>query len=84
MRAAARYYEERQQGLGDEFLNEVGRAVAFAADRPLAGTPIGDGLRWVLTHRFRYAIIYREAEVGIDILAVAHLRRRPGYWRNRV
>ena len=84
MRAAARYYEERQLGLGDEFLNEVERSVTFAAERPEAGTPLEEDLRWVLTRRFRYAVIYREFERGIEVLAVAHLRRRPGYWRSRV
>jgi plasmid stabilization system protein ParE len=84
MRAAARYYEERRRGLGDEFLSEVERAVTFAAERPEAGTPLGADLRWVLTRRFRYAVIYRERERGIEVLAVAHLRRRPGYWRSRV
>ncbi|MDQ3696709.1 MAG: type II toxin-antitoxin system RelE/ParE family toxin [Gemmatimonadota bacterium] len=60
MRAAARYYEEHRAGLGGHFLDEVERAVAFAAAHPLAGTAIEEGFRWVLTRRFGYAVIYRE------------------------
>jgi len=83
MRAAARYYEERRIGLGNLFLNEVEHAVAFAAEHPSAGTALGDGFRWALTRRFRHAVIYRERAGGIEVIAVAHLRRRPGYWRDR-
>jgi tRNA(Ile)-lysidine synthase TilS/MesJ len=39
--------------------------------------------RW-LCERFPYAVIYRIASDGsIRVLAVAHHRRRPGYWRAR-
>jgi hypothetical protein len=34
--------------------------------------------------RFPFVIIFREAAVRIEILAIAHGRRRPGYWRDRL
>lgn len=83
MRAAARYYDERQSGLGEDFLQEVERAAGVAVDHPAAGTPVSSGFRWVLTRRFPYAVIYRAVQHRIEIMAVAHLRRRPGYWRAR-
>ncbi len=83
MRAAARWYEEQQKGLGETFLVSVERAVTTAAENPALGMPIGHGLRWLLTRRFRYAVIYAELRGVIHLLAVAHLRRRPGYWRER-
>lgn len=83
MLAAARYYQRRRYGLGEDFLNEIERATSFAAARPAVGTSLGDGFRWVLTRRFRYAVIYRQSLRGIEVLAVAHLRRRPDYWRTR-
>jgi hypothetical protein len=33
--------------------------------------------------RFPYLIVFREGMEGIEIVAVAHGRRRPGYWRDR-
>jgi hypothetical protein len=40
--------------------------------------------RRFLLHRFPYLLIYREREDGvIQILAVAHTSRRPGYWKER-
>lgn len=84
MLAAARYYQRQRYGLGEDFLNEVERATTFAAEHPEAGTSIGDGFRWVLTRRFRYAVIYQEHDHRLEVVAVAHLRRRPDYWRRRV
>jgi toxin ParE1/3/4 len=83
LRAAARYYELRQAGLGDNFLREVERAAVVAVEHPEAGTPLGSGFRWVLMRRFPYAVVYRDVATHLEIIAVAHLRRRPGYWRTR-
>lgn len=84
MLADARYYEQQRPGLGEGFLDEVDRAVAVAVNHPESGTPLGGTFRWVLTRRFRYAVIYREHDERIEVVAVAHLRRRPGYWHRRV
>lgn len=83
MRAAARYYEEREPGLGEEFLQEAEQAARIATEHPAAGTPLSGGFRWLLTRRFHYALIYREGFGAIQVVAVAHLRRRPGFWRSR-
>jgi hypothetical protein len=37
----------------------------------------------LLVRRFPFALIYRQLTGGIEILAVAHVRRRPSYWRDR-
>jgi hypothetical protein len=47
LRAAARYYEVRQPGLGDDFLREVERATVVAVEHPAAGTPLGSGFSCV-------------------------------------
>jgi hypothetical protein len=33
--------------------------------------------------RFPYLVVYREVSTGLQVIAVAHGRRRPGYWKNR-
>ncbi|MEW6688102.1 MAG: type II toxin-antitoxin system RelE/ParE family toxin [Pseudomonadota bacterium] len=50
---------------------------------PEAGSPIGSKRRRVLVARFPYSIVYRHDPDFILIVAVAHQRRRPGYWRGR-
>jgi plasmid stabilization system protein ParE len=50
---------------------------------PQSGAPLGGPNRRYLVQRFPYGLIYREEGDRIFILAVAHLRRRPEYWRGR-
>ena len=84
LREAARFYDDRSSGLGDELVAEVERAFVVVAERPAAGAPMRGGRRRVLLRRFPYAVIYRELpDGGVRVLAIAHLRRRPDYWRGR-
>ena len=83
---AVRWYDEQRPGLGAEFFGEVtattGRLEAF----PEMGTPVSrDGLtRRVLVPRFPCHVVYRLTRTEIVILAVAHLKRLPNYWRHRL
>ena len=80
---AALFYEGRVSGLGSAFVAEVERAVTFARSNPVAGAPLGGKVRRVLVRRFPYSVIYRREAERLLILAIAHQRRRPGYWRHR-
>ncbi len=64
--------------------NEVNAARRRIAEQPDAWHPLGKDLRRILLKRFPYAIIYRVRAEEIVIIAYAHLRRRPGYWRSRL
>jgi plasmid stabilization system protein ParE len=82
---AVDYYNQRVPQLGREFAEEVRAAVTRIQDRPEAWTLLSDdGIRRCVTHRFPYGIIYQVQPQRVVIIAVAHLRRRPGYWRRRV
>jgi len=81
--AAARYYEAQAQNLGVEFLEAVELACSRLTDHPEVGRPFGARLRRVLVARFPFAVVYRAEADRTLILAVAHLRRKPGYWRAR-
>ena len=82
---AVRWYENQRSGLGSEFHAEVVRTLSLIAEYPESGTSaFGDAaLRRVLVKRFPYQVIYRSNERGLLILAFAHLRRRPGFWKGR-
>jgi toxin ParE1/3/4 len=83
MRAAAAYFEARERGLGDQFLDEVEEGLQRIRQFPRLW-PIYDGeYRRYLLKRFPFGLIYRIDAAQIFIVAVAHLRRRPGYWRSR-
>jgi len=80
---AAQWYEERQGGLGVEFLSSVRMKIASLLHAPERWRLV-HGTRRVLLGRFPYAIVYREvSEDELEIVAVAHYRRRPKYWARR-
>ena len=83
MLEAAAYYEDRAGGLGDHFIAEVQHAVQRIIENPEASRVIKGKVRRRLLRRFPFGILYRIESEGIIIVAVMHLRRRPGYWANR-
>jgi toxin ParE1/3/4 len=81
---AIAYYESRAPGLGEQFYGEVRRILSSISEHPEIGKPIWSTRRRFLLGRFPYAIVYRVLEDGsVRVLAVMHLRRRPGYWQRR-
>jgi toxin ParE1/3/4 len=81
---ASAYYEERREGLAREFISEVGYATAFIQEFPGAGTPYKKTqFRFHVIRRFPYVLYYADLPDRIWVAAVAHGKRRPGYWRNR-
>lgn len=84
--ASVAYYEEQASGLGTQFTDEVERVVELIAKQPGLGAtidPAGALRRWPL-RRFPYYLIYRSEPDALLILAVAHQRRQPGYWKERL
>ena len=80
---AFRYYESKQPGLGESFRDAAWDAVQRIRRLPTACPTLGGAIRRCRLRRFPYAIIYAASDTEIIIIAVAHLRRRPGYWRGR-
>ena len=81
---AAAWYEEHRGGLGAEFRSVVEDAVRRIQDNPQAGSRYGrTNFRFVLVRRFPFVVFYAESEDVIRLMAVAHGRRRPGYWKKR-
>jgi len=85
---AARWYERNRIGLGLEFLAAVDAAVTRVEENPRIGsrTPGVDDedIRRVFVRRFPYHVVYIELPDRLQVLAVAHDRRRPGYWLARL
>jgi toxin ParE1/3/4 len=82
---AAEHYEAESQGLGLRLLEEVRHAVIMLARHPEAAPAIHGSVRRLVLPKFPYSLMYRPLgkEQGIRILAVAHHKRRPGYWIGR-
>jgi toxin ParE1/3/4 len=80
---AAAYYAHARPGLGEAFVAEVQHAVDLLAASPLAGRAVEKEVHWWLVKRFPYSVLYRVRDDHIRILAIAHQKRRPFYWRGR-
>lgn len=83
MLEAAAYYEDRASGLGDHFITEVQHAVQRIIENPESSRLLKGNVRRRLLRRFPFGILYRIEADKIIIVAVMHLRRRPGYWADR-
>ncbi len=81
---AIRFYEGRLKGLGAEFASHVHGAIEHLVAFPETGTPVTPRTRrWVLP-TFPYTVVYlADGREPLTIIAVAHQRRRPGYWLPR-
>jgi hypothetical protein len=84
LEAAALWYETRQSGLGDDFLDEFERTLRRIVIAPERWRKIQGDNRKLNFHRFPYAIVYSLSAEAIRIKAVMHLHRRPFDWRERV
>ena len=83
LRAAARFYEAEQQGLGRALIQEVRRVCRLIAEHPLAARIERGEVRVRTIARFPYRIYYRAKADEILVIAIGHRRRRPGFWRSR-
>lgn len=88
IRDAADWYAERRSGLGDRFLDEVESVLAFVAERPGSYPSLAEPkepvVRRALLPGFPYAVVFLTMADETRVLAVAHARRQPGYWLQRL
>ena len=80
---AREWYAERSPMAAERFIEELDHAVNRIVESPRTWPPYLHGTRRYLLHRFPHMIVYREEEDRILAVAVAHGKRRPGYWRGR-
>jgi plasmid stabilization system protein ParE len=78
--AALEYYEGQASGLACALDADVTRSLEFVVANPLLGSPFQGGTR----RRFPYTIVYRALDDEILVVALAHQKQRPGYWRDRI
>ena len=86
---AVLWYEDQREGLGLAFLAALDRAIESITRRPQAaalidGVAEGLEIRRISIRRFPYFVAYLVLDEAIVVLAVAHERRRPRYWSDRL
>ena len=84
LREAAEYYKERAgTALSQALFTEFEHSMQLLLRHPLLGALWLHGKRRLVMRHFPYSVIYTVVGEVIQVLAVAHPSRRPGYWRNR-
>jgi toxin ParE1/3/4 len=81
---AVSYYEDQKVGLGLDFLAEVEQTLSKIQQNPNLGAvyKVTESRRYVI-QRFPFLVFYAELEELIWVVAIAHGKRRPEYWRKR-
>ena len=81
---AVAWYESREPGVGDSLLNDYLAVLDRLRLDPERPRLVWRSFRKVNLRRFPYAVIYRVSDEAVMVEAVAHLARRPFYWRRRI
>ena len=78
------WYAARNPSAANGFREELRHAVDAVADNPLTWPSHGSRVRRYVFPRFPFSLVYRLRGDEVEIIAVSHGRRRPGYWRSRL
>jgi plasmid stabilization system protein ParE len=79
------FYESRLAGLGASYLAEFEKTMAYACQAPQRySVEMQPNVRRIQMKRFPFTILFRESSRTVQVLAVAHNRRRPRYWLGRI
>jgi hypothetical protein len=81
---AVEFYEGRSSGLGSALLAELERSLGQIAIAPEGSQKVGRRARRKPLWRFPYNLIYAVYPDRIRVVAFAHQKRRPFYWRRRL
>jgi toxin ParE1/3/4 len=82
--AAVQWYREKSPSAADAFLAELDRAVERIAENPGMYPHYVRGTRRYLLQRFPFYLVYHQVAGKLQIVAIAHGRRKPGYWKKRI
>ena len=82
-KAAYDWYAKRNPTAANAFISELDNAISQIQTGPERWTMHLHGTRKFLLRRFPYSVVYRITKSAIQVIAVAHGRRRPGYWKSR-
>ena len=81
---AFEWYLEQSVQAAEAFVREAENAFTLISSSPAIWPRFEAGTRKYVLRTFPYNVIYREIAGGIKVVAVAHHKRRPRYWRRRL
>jgi plasmid stabilization system protein ParE len=84
LKSALTWYLERSSTAAANFADELDRVINLTVKFPQRWPKADHGTRKFVLRRFPFAVVYREKQTAVQVLAVAHGHRQPGYWKNRL
>ena len=82
--AAVDYYIERDEKVARAFVAEFEASVKQVSDSPTRWRREGCFARIYRMPNFPYSLIYHHSNSGVILVALAHNRRQPSYWQDRI
>jgi toxin ParE1/3/4 len=82
--AASDRFWEQSQAVALRFDTELRAAYHLLQETPFICPPFLHGTRRVILNRYPFSVVFRERLHDVQIIAIAHAKRRPGYWAKRV
>lgn len=83
IREAARWYEDREIGLGLRFLREIRTSLEHITNNPVRFPIVAEDVRRALLHKFPYSVYFVNESESVAIIAVLHQHRQPLSWKSR-
>jgi len=83
-REAVLWYRKRNAAISTEFRRTVSSTIEAIARVPHRWPRYLHGTRRFILRRFPFSIVYLDDPQIVTIIAVAHSKRRPGYWKQRI
>ncbi len=81
--AATAWYVDRSATAAAAFVREVEHAIARIIAGPERYPLTLRGRRRFVLLNYPYDVVYRFSDTEIEVVAIAHHARKPGYWRHR-
>jgi plasmid stabilization system protein ParE len=78
------WYRQQSPDAGAEFISEVFGAVKSIREAPDRWPKYLHGTRRFVLNRFPFSVVYLNTAEVVSIVAVAHGKRKPGYWKRRL
>lgn len=79
------YYKNFDRSLSSDFIQDFDEAVQRLLKHPFSGSPYLHNTKRVLLKRFPYSIVYKIYKNKVIVaFAVMHMKRKPGYWEERL
>jgi plasmid stabilization system protein ParE len=82
LEATTAWYAKRSVAAAAQFVAEVEHALEQVVSSPARWPRYGRARRYVM-RRYPFSVVYWEMETGVEVLAVVHAKRRPGFWQGR-